>query len=90
MDVVLLPPDNDGKQINNVPKLGYRSMSFSRANDDQYMLTYLLKTNEGVYSPIDRSRVRTALSLNISVDRLHNSGLSGRTWNIRKRPSGKR
>lgn len=55
MDVVLLPPDNDGKQINNVPKLGYRSMSFSRANDDQYMLTYLLKTNEGVYSPIDRS-----------------------------------
>lgn len=55
MDVVLLPPDNDGKQINNVPKLGYRSMSFSRADDDQYMLTYLLKTNEGVYSPIDRS-----------------------------------
>lgn len=55
MDVVLLPPDNDGKQINNVPKLGYRSMSFSRADGGQYMLTYLLKTNEGVYSPIDRA-----------------------------------
>ncbi|MCD8268544.1 MAG: energy transducer TonB [Parabacteroides sp.] len=55
MNVVVLPPDNDGKQINNVPRLGYRSMSFHRAEGDQYMLTYLLRTSEGVYSPIDRA-----------------------------------
>lgn len=54
MDVVILPPDNEGKNINNLPSLGYRSMSFSRAEDDQYMLSYLLKTSEGVYSPIAR------------------------------------
>lgn len=54
MDVVILPPDNEGKNINNLPSLGYRSMSFSRAEGDQYMLSYLLKTSEGVYSPIAR------------------------------------
>ncbi|WP_455640741.1 energy transducer TonB [Parabacteroides sp.] len=55
MNVVVLPPDNDGKQINNVPQLGYRSMTFHRAEDNQYMLSYLLRTSEGVYSPIKRT-----------------------------------
>ena len=51
----MLPPDNEGKNINNLPSLGYRSMSFSRMEDNQYMLTYLLRSSEGVYSPILRS-----------------------------------
>ena len=55
MEVVMLPPDNEGKNINNLPSLGYRSMSFSRMEDNQYMLTYLLRSSEGVYSPILRS-----------------------------------
>lgn len=55
MDVVMLPSENGGKQINNLPQLGYRSMSFHRAEDEKYYLTYLLRTSEGVYSPILRS-----------------------------------
>ncbi len=55
MEVVMLLPDNEGKNINNLPSLGYRSMSFSRMEDNQYMLTYLLRSSEGVYSPILRS-----------------------------------
>lgn len=55
MEVVMLPPDNEGKNVNNLPSLGYRSMSFSRMEDNQYMLTYLLRSSEGVYSPILRS-----------------------------------
>lgn len=55
MEVVMSPPDNEGKNINNLPPLGYRSMSFSRMEDNQYMLTYLLRSSEGGYSPILRS-----------------------------------
>lgn len=55
LDVVMLPPENGDKPINNLPSVGYRSMSFSRTEGDQYMLSYLLRSSEGVYSSILRS-----------------------------------
>lgn len=55
LDVVMLPPENGGKPINNLPSVGYRSMSFSRTEGDQYLLTYLLRSSDGGYSPILRS-----------------------------------
>lgn len=54
MDVAVLPPAEEGKRINILPTLGYRFMSFSKTQDNEYMLSYLLKTREGVYSPINR------------------------------------
>lgn len=55
MEVKILPGENEGKQINNVPSLGYRSMSFYRTGEYRYRLSYLLRSSEGVYSPALRS-----------------------------------
>lgn len=54
MDVSILPPIEEGQRINILPTLGYRFMSFSKTHDNEYMLSYLLKTREGIYSPINR------------------------------------